>query len=244
MAQLLEQLAAAMRAKAGKDFPVPPPDTPQVLYSLVTDDGGAVVSTPATPIGNDPDGSRRADWRKTDDAKHKPPAYPVDETDDQKPKVNDTTANCHGTTFGGGGFYIDINSVGKILLDNYLKVNIAAGQKARVCDVIVWGGGPKHSALVVEVGDDGKPSMVIGKNGDLGRLWAHPPDDYGTDWEVYGRRNGFDGATQKEIDDLKSAYKKAKDDSDADPKDEAKRKKAHLAAYALCRRKNKLKEKP
>ena len=212
-------------------------------HNLITDEGNPVESTPARGIDDDSDGEVRKDWRKIDEKKYtKPPSYPVDESDLTYPHVNDTTANCHGTTFGSGGCFIDNKFIPTILRDNYLKVDIAGGQKARVCDVVVWKG-DRHSALVVEIGKDGKPSMVIGKNGSKGRLWAHPPGDFGEDYDVYERRNGFDGATQKEIDDLKEAQMKAKADSDADPKNDEKLKKAHKAAYELCRRKNRLKSK-
>ena len=107
---------------------------------------------------------------------------------------------------------------------------------------MVWGGA--HSATIVEVDANGKPTMVIGKNSDLGRLWAHPPDDYGKDWEVHARRGPLDAATAAEVDALKTAYDAAKNASDADPANDALRRRAHLAAYRLCRRKNKLKEKP
>lgn len=100
---------------------------------------------------------------------------------------------------------------------------------------------PRHSALIVEVDENGNPKTVVGKNGTDGELWAHPPDDFGDDWEAYTRTHTdeMDKAARDEIDRLRDEYKKAKEKYGAD-KSNASRDAMHKAGYELCRRKNAL----
>jgi hypothetical protein len=210
------------------------------MYGLQTDAKNPVEHTEAGKLDLDDDAVKN--WRKRDAEKlGKHGGHRVDD-----PKVNGHGANCHGTTFDRGCSDIPEAQVRIILRDNYAKLHAKTEtdrQRCSVCDIVIYGSpdAPRHSALIVEVDEKGYPKTVVGKNGTDGELWAHPPDDFGDDWEAYTRTHTdeLDKATRDEIDKLRDDYNKAKAKYDAD-KSDANRDAMHKAGYELCRRKNAL----
>lgn len=210
---------------------------------LKTNEGTPIESTPAGKFAGNPAARKEKREREAEKLK-KAGGRRIDD-----PGVGDSSANCHGTVFDRGKSEIGSEAeVRKILRDNYLRLNAKADdaedrQKVKVCDILIYGDPtfPRHSVLVIEVSEDGKPVTVAGKDSSMGDLWAHPPDAFGSDWQAFERRrNGLTADEAKEIaglgkeyDDAAESYKKDKTD--------ANRAKMHKAGYRLCQAKNALK---
>lgn len=94
-----------------------------------------------------------------------------------------TTSNCHGWVFTGGGFVVPSEQVDTILADNgYVPV-----ERAQSGDVVIYrddSGRPQHTGLVRYVGDDGMV-LVESKWGPLG-VFLHNPET-----QPYGQNYGF-----------------------------------------------------
>jgi hypothetical protein len=211
---------------------------PLIIYSIGLRTGRGRVIT-AFPVGAPPAGAEEArkNWRDIDNRKHLAGgSYRPGPT--SAPDVNDNMANCHGTTFTRGTHHLSETELPGILTDGYVGV-----LRAEVCDVILWGDGEhfRHSATVVEVDAQGRPTRCIGKNGDHGELWAHDPDVYGDDWHVFRRTAPLDPAQAVRVGQLRAVYEAMRTVWQASPAGagkEAARRAMHLAAYELCREKN------
>jgi hypothetical protein len=220
-------------------------DVNGVLYSLTTDEGAVIEHTPSAAFSGDADDRKR--WRDGDTTKlDHDGAHRVDD-----PDINKGTANCHGTVFDRGKSHIAEDQVRIIVRDNYTAVNAKATdpkdkQKAKVCDIVIYAdpASARHTALIVEVDENGDVKTVVGKNGTHGEVWAHPPDNFGTDWEVWRRNEDkFDADQRAKLDRLRKDYDEAKAKY-AGNKSNANRDGLHKAGMALCQEKNALKSKP
>jgi len=200
-----------------------------------TDKGSPVVVSPAKPHKDD-DGTKEARerHRKSNAGRLQPNGgHRVED-----PAVNSSTANCHGTTFDESKTEIAEEQVQAIIDHNYTHITRPAA--AKVCCVVVYGDPkkPRHSALIVEVDANGDPTFVVGKDGGNGELWAHPPGNFGDDWQVYCRttipddRQAEVARLQKAYDDAAAAYTAASN--------QANREALHKKGYELCRTKNAL----